>query len=233
MSYSDLQNRLGGVEAFASQARRPPEDVRKDIVALKRRLRRRNFALFDPSSRAMQWWDLTTTLGLLYTITVTPFEVAFLRTCGVNVLFFVNQGVNVVFVLDIFKQSVAQRPAALLCLHPVPTDLHSHRPLSSSSPDCRFFTPVRDQGAAGDAWIKSHRALACRYLRGWFIIDVLGCLPFDVIGILMKANCGDSSTAEAGDPGLLMLMKFVRLLRLLKRTCSAHSEGWEADCGVI
>ena len=78
-----------------------------------------------------------------------------------------------------------------------------------------FFTPVREQQAPSAAWIKSHRTIAIRYLRGWFIVDALSVLPFDAIGVMMKANCG--SSAETGDPGLLMLMKFVRLLRLLKR----------------
>ena len=76
MSYSDLQNRLGGVEAFAAQAKRPLEDVRRDIATVKARIRRRNFMLLDPNSTFVQYWDLLTMLGLVYTITVTPFEVS-------------------------------------------------------------------------------------------------------------------------------------------------------------
>ena len=150
--------------------------------------------------------------GLLIRTTSIPIvQVAFLSSCGINALFCVNQALNGIFVLDMVFT---------------------------------FFTPVADstagrQGIGG--LLKSHRQIARAYFRGWFPIECaatpclssapqrsrshviesrsgsfLSVLPFDMVGILMRANCGDSSEASF-DPGLLMLMKFVRLLRLLKR----------------
>ena len=49
----------------------------------------------------MQGWDLITTFGLLYTIVITPFEVGFLRSCGVNALFVCNQIMNGIFTVDL------------------------------------------------------------------------------------------------------------------------------------
>lgn len=43
-------------------------------------------------------WDIVIVLALLFTATVTPFEVAFLRT-SVNTIFFVNRAVDCVFLV--------------------------------------------------------------------------------------------------------------------------------------
>ena len=49
----------------------------------------------------MQYWDLITSISLLFVVFVTPFEVAFVTETRVNLLFVVNHCVNTVFILDI------------------------------------------------------------------------------------------------------------------------------------
>ena len=49
----------------------------------------------------MQYWDLITSISLLFVVFVTPFEVAFVTETRVNLLFVVNHCVNTIFILDI------------------------------------------------------------------------------------------------------------------------------------
>ena len=101
LSYSTLQGMLGGVEVFAAQARRPVEEVRDDIAKVKRRMRLRNRFIIDPQSTWMQRFDLAAAFGLLYTITVTPYEVGFLGLrWPPDGLFACNQLVNAIFIVD-------------------------------------------------------------------------------------------------------------------------------------
>ena len=50
-----------------------------------------------------------------------------------------------------------------------------------------------------------------RYLRGWFVIDVLSSLPFDYVYIV-------ASSSSAGDPdsGILQASRILRILKLTK-----------------
>lgn len=57
--------------------------------------------VLDPSSSFMVRWDFLTTLCLLFTIFVTPYEVSFLET-KLNELFWINRVVDFVFIVDIF-----------------------------------------------------------------------------------------------------------------------------------
>ena len=63
--------------------------------------------------------------------------------------------------------------------------------------------------------IDDHKTIACTYLQGWFMVDVLAILPFDLIfsSIDNKAN----SLARLSRIGkLYKLVKITRLLRLIK-----------------
>ena len=56
--------------------------------------------VLDPTSKRMQQWDLLMMVLLLYTATVTPFEIAFIQTDPESLLFFVNRIVDACFILD-------------------------------------------------------------------------------------------------------------------------------------
>ena len=92
---------------------------------------------------------MTTTSALLFTATVTPFEVCLGLETAWNGLFFVNLVVNVIFIADIAVQ---------------------------------FFLPITDR-VTGEL-IRSHKKIAKKYLKSWFIIDVFTVLPFDLVTLV-------------------------------------------------
>lgn len=189
LSFSSLQGMLGGVEVFAAQARRPIEEVRDDIAKVKTRLIRRNRFLVDPQSRLMQYFDLLAAFGLLYTITVTPYEVGYLGLrWPPDGLFAVNQVVNAIFICDMFLY---------------------------------FVRPVRINGVGERGWVKDHREIARRYLKSFFLVDLVSVLPFDSLGNLVASVEEEASASASLDEGtsessLIMLTRFLRLVRLLK-----------------
>ena len=72
-----------------------------------------------------------------------------------DALFFINQSINLIFIIDVCMQFAM----------PVPND------------------------KTGEL-IRSHREIARRYLSGWFAIDVISVLPFDLIGIVQPELLG-------------------------------------------
>eukprot|EP00899_Mesostigma_viride_P002123 jgi/Mesvir1/11911/Mv00251-RA.1 len=57
--------------------------------------------VLDPRSTFIRWWDVLTIPLLLFTATVTPYEVAFLETGWHSALFWINRAVDLAFILDI------------------------------------------------------------------------------------------------------------------------------------
>jgi len=63
----------------------------------------RRWAVFNPRHRYVQYWDLNTLVLLVITCLVTPYEIAFMdgqRGTNVEILFWVNQYINLSFVFD-------------------------------------------------------------------------------------------------------------------------------------
>ena len=66
----------------------------------------KHWLLIDPAkSKRMGYWDALTTLALLFTATVTPFEVALLDV-KLDALFIVNRVVDSIFAMDILVQFI-------------------------------------------------------------------------------------------------------------------------------
>lgn len=61
---------------------------------------RGKYWILDPRSRFFRWWEYVTLLLLLWTATVTPFEVSFLKT-KVNALFYFNRFIDGCFFMDL------------------------------------------------------------------------------------------------------------------------------------
>ena len=182
-SYEDLLGMLGALDVKNHNIRDLDEKiVRMDANAVRYRLKRRGMFLLNPHSTFNQWWDVATILALIFTMTVTPFEVCMVDTPPdepINGLFIANQVVNCIFVIDMVFI---------------------------------FFLPYKEQGKEA-TWIKSHRRIASRYLRSWFVLDVISVFPFDIftrIGVF-----GDMNSATLS-PSLLKMPRMIRLLRLLK-----------------
>ena len=60
----------------------------------------------------------------------------------------------------------------------------------------------------------SHKAVACRYLRGWFILDLIASFPFDLL-VSGGGGGGTSLVKMFKLPRLLRAMKVARLLKTL------------------
>lgn len=76
--------------------------------------------------------------------------------------------------------------------------------------------------------VNEAREIAIRYIRGWFIVDVLSVLPFDLIVLFAEI--------DASGAGAFKFVKFVRLLRLVKllRVLRATRiiARWQARVGI-
>ena len=73
-----------------------------------------------------------------------------------------------------------------------------------------FFIPYRDPES--NVWVTSHRAISKRYLRSWFIIDLLSILPFDILGVVLASDSVQNVKALR----LIRLLRLIKLLRLFR-----------------
>lgn len=69
-----------------------------------------------------------------------------------------------------------------------------------------FMAPYQGKGKEEGQWIYDAKKIASNYLRGWFTIDILSLLPFDLIGLV----------ATNPEVRKLKAVRVVRLFRLLK-----------------
>ena len=155
--------------------------------------------IIDPrrSQTFLPAWDSLTTLCLLFTALVTPFEVAFLtmpRTIGFALrdpLFLCNRVIDVAFGLDIILN---------------------------------FLLMYQDSDRIdGVKWVDEPSTIARHYLRSWFALDLFSMLPstFDILPYAF----GDSATSAVGAAGgaldnkeeeILTRFKFLRVVRCLR-----------------
>ena len=140
---------------------------------LRQRLRdQQRRMLINPTSRFMQRWDPLMMTMLIFVAIVTPYEVAFLET-KLSPLFWINRGVDVIFILDMAVQF------------------------------CLMYES--NQLIGGPVFVKDPSKIAKRYLKSWFLVDLVSILPFEIAAVTQK---GSSST--------LKRMKIIRVVRLLK-----------------
>ena len=183
MAYEDVVRRLDGGEAlrfdqsFRTGSKQQQEEWRVRYVAevdrMRERLRVSRRFLLDPRGVFIQYWDLATSIALIFTAFVTPFEVALGLETKLDALFAINQVVNLVFWVDMAVQ---------------------------------FVLPILDD-KAGD-YIRDHKALALKYIKSWFFIDVVSVLPLDSVFL------GNPEIFE-GLPPNSPLIRGVKLLRVL------------------
>ncbi|KAH8092000.1 voltage-gated potassium channel [Aureococcus anophagefferens] len=123
----------------------------------------------DPNGSYMARWDLVTTFFLLFTAIVTPVEVGFTRQLGGDPEQWAIWWLNRLVDVVFIKDIVVQ-----------------------------FFLPYQDETRGGMV-IRSRILIAKRYLKGWFWIDFVSVIPFDLIPV-----------------DALNKLKAVRLVKLLK-----------------
>lgn len=152
--------------------------------------------ILRPASRVMSAWDGLTATALIFTATVTPFEVAFLETAEStnDALFVINRLLDVIFTLDMLAQ--------FFLMYKIGEEGASVR--------YEYRLPL----------------LARNYLRGWFALDLFSIAPstFDILPFVPGSGfaAGDGTTnlrvfRVIRTTRLLKLVRLVRSSRLVTR----------------
>jgi hypothetical protein len=190
----------GVIGEFAQQRRADPDGFKKDWQRQTSETRAYIRSLYagtlDPQGSRVEMWDFVTTLALLFTVIVTPFEVCFLSylTAGSNaspsekatpdtpsqwMMLALNHIVNLVFIFDI---------------------------------GVNFFRPY--ERADGIGYERNKRLIARNYVKsGWLFIDVITVIPFDLISM---AGVFDALMGNGANMSLMRLPRLMKLLRLVK-----------------
>jgi potassium voltage-gated channel Eag-related subfamily H protein 7 len=74
--------------------------------------------------------------------------------------------------------------------------------------------------------ILSKNLIARRYLRGWFAIDLLSILPFDIVGLTVNST----EVSQMKSMRLVRLLRLLKLLRVLRS--SRIVSRWESQLGL-
>ena len=76
--------------------------------------------------------------------------------------------------------------------------------------------------------IYERKGIAVQYMKGWFVVDVLGCLPVNYVLLIIDPGGGSDAGAGRGNKVLrvLRLFKLLKLLRLarLQRIIKRYQE---------
>eukprot|EP00966_Prymnesium_polylepis_P073898 1715106-Prymnesium_polylepis.1 len=91
-----------------------------------------------------------------------------------------------------------------------------------------FFTPYRDRdGGIASTWVYDNRKIAMHYLHGFFVLDVVSLVPFDII-VMVTVDSEDGG----GGSGLrvLRMLRVVKLARIMR--ASRILDRWENHWGV-
>ena len=80
--------------------------------------------------------------------------------------------------------------------------------------DClvRFNRAYRDETSKGGRWVRNRRKICMRYLKGWFVIDVIAAMPLDLPFILGILDASSSGMAVR----LVSLLRLVRCLKVIQ-----------------
>ena len=136
--------------------------------------------VLHPMSSFMQSWDLVMIFLLIACFYMTPLEVAFIEASNTGFWFWFNRTIDVVFWHDLFLHFFLMYPK-------------SNRNAS--------------QAKWTITWERNHSEIAKEYLKNWFIIDFVSCIPFDLIAV---------AAASSQISGLASNLRMLRVLRLLR-----------------
>ena len=106
-SYEDLMANMLGDTGAAQGDVLNRTVFQEDAVICRGRLRRRSRGLINPNHQLMGYWDFIILLAVLYTMCVTPFEVALVPASHLqpgSILTVLNLLLNVIFGCDIVLQ---------------------------------------------------------------------------------------------------------------------------------
>ena len=164
-------------------------------------VRRQHWGIIHP--RQSNWvsrWDAVTFTCLFYTAIVTPFEVGLL---DVSILSGEDVGGLILFSVN---QSV----------------------------NCFFFLDIllnfsmayQEPTYKGGRWIVQRKAIVVHYLTGWFVIDVISTVPFDLAMSIGWMRGSDLLRVAR----TIRLVRLVKLLRILR--ASRILARWQSYIGI-
>jgi len=169
-------------KSAAGEAKKPPPPTLT--------LKKKNPWLIDPRTRRggkfMGYLDLTTTLALIFTASVTPFEVAYLPAPEVwyDALFLVNRIVDAVFIFDM--------AIAFMLMAEIKKEEH---------------------GTFRVIWLEEPGPIAMNYLRSWFLVDLISILVSGVDIISVTGGGALPALKVLRTIRAARLIKMVRLIR--------------------
>ena len=139
----------------------------------------------------MVYWDTVTTLAIVFTALVTPYEIAYLpmATSAIDPLFIINRVMDIIFIADM---------------------LFTFRMMYTAG-----------DGEDATMWIADPMRIAVHYLKGWFLLDFVSIAisGLDIVGV-MEQGSSLSGLRVLRILRAFRLLKLVRLLRasrILKR----------------
>ena len=194
-----------GTKSLAVLERDRQETLMK-VKALRKQLQRQRKRTLDPHSKLMQRWDLVTTVALVFTASVTPFEVCILNPPPAerilhDPLAWMNRLVDIVFIMDIIVQC---------------------------------FMSYQESATRGGSWVYDLRKIISRYARSWMALDVITAIPVDVILAAWELHnrpravnftaatnltagnltAGTSTERSGGGADALRIVRMIRLVKL-------------------
>ena len=164
--------------------------------------------VIDPDGAAVRRWETGQALLLLLVALWTPFEAAGFLDAGtpsglvvVDAAFLANRVIDALFFADM-----------ALC----------------------FALPFRAFAERGGGmqtrrvalWNIGRRDIAMRYLKGWFLVDLLAIFPFELTALVR----GKAEWRGAGFLRLLRLLRLLKLLRVLRGNAALRR--WHERSGV-
>jgi hypothetical protein len=70
-------------------------------------------------------------------------------------------------------------------------------------------------------------------MRGWFIIDVLSCIPYSIISMAVESSMGGAAAETVGQLKILRIVRLLRLAKLLRVVrASRMIKRWETKLAL-
>lgn len=142
----------------------------------------------DPRSNMMVRWTFVTSMLLVYTALVTPYEVAFITEPATSedvstadlVLWWINLVLDCCFMLDVLLNFITA-----------------------------YYDPVKD------VWVARWDAVISHYVRGWFLVDIVSGVPVGLVKGPPGTEVPEA-IAQLGIVKLVKLLRLAKLLRMLR-----------------
>jgi hypothetical protein len=144
------------------------------------------FYIIDPrQSKWLPYWDVAAATALIFTASVTPFEVAYLPSPSPTWLLVVNRIVDVTFLVDIILNFFLAYPS-----------------------DNR-------QTTMGAHWVQDHRTIVRHYCTGWFTVDILASATslVDIVNVVLRPD--EQTTARSKQLKMFRALRVLRLVKLV------------------